>query len=313
VDLESSSHNLGAYWNNDWKLDSAWTVKPGLRLDYFSTIKKGYVAPRFSVKRNFNPFQSLRLATGLYFQPPREQETAREVGNPVLRAPRATHVALSYEDDLRRGSSRGFIVTGGPFYKKLDYLVSSSTDVVVRNGVATPEFYNNRGSGSAYGFETLLRYEANPWNGWLSYTLSRSNRTLPGQPTYPSANDQTHNVNLIIGRDLPRNWRIASRFRYVTGNPITPVTGSVFDSDNDSYIPLRGPYYSERVGSFFQLDVRADKKWIYNRWVLTAYLDIQNLTNRKNTESVAYAYDYSSRQDVTGLPLIPSLGLKGEF
>ncbi len=313
VDLKSQSHNLGAYWNNDWRVNSAWSVKPGIRLDYFSTVQELYVAPRFSVKRNFTPYTSLRLATGLYFQPPREQETAQEVGNPDLRAPRATHVALAYEDDLRQGSSRGFVFTGGPFYKKLDALVTASAQTVVRNGVATPEFYNNGGRGEAYGMEVLLRYEANPWNGWFSYTLSKSTRTLPGQPTYPSANDQTHNINLILGRDLSRNWRIASRFRYVTGNPNTPVTGSVFDTDNDAYIPLRGPFYSERVGSFFQLDVRVDKKWIYNRWVLTAYLDIQNLTNRKNTESVAYAYDYTSRQDVTGLPLIPSFGLKGEF
>jgi hypothetical protein len=120
-------------------------------------------------------------------------------------------------------------------------------------------------------------------------------------------------LNLIVGRDLPRNWRIAGRFRFVTGNPLTPVTGSTFDADNDAYVPIRGPYYSERVGPFYQLDIRVDKKWIYNRMILTAYLDLQNATNRKNVESVSYAYDYSKRTDVTGLPIIPSLGLKGEF
>lgn len=312
VDLSSTSHNLGAYWNNELKLE-AWTLKPGLRFDYFSTVNEGHIGPRLAIKRTLSPYRSVRLATGLYFQPPREQETAEEVGNPDLESPRAIHLALGYEDDLRRGSSKGFIFSGGPFFKSFDKLVIPSTALVTKNGVASPEFYNNDGNGRAYGLEMLARYEANPWNGWISYTIGRSTRRQPGQSNFPAAYDQTHNLNIIVGRDLPRNWRIAGRFRYVTGNPLTPVTGSAFDADNDAYVPIRGPYYSERIGPFYQLDLRADKKWIYDKIIITAYLDIQNVTNRKNVESVSYAYDYSKRTDVTGLPIIPSFGLKGEF
>ena len=313
VGVDSTTANVGAYLNNDVKLSPLWSLKPGLRFDYFHTIRESHASPRLAVKRSLTPYSSVRFATGLYYQPPREQETAERVGNPDLTSPRAIHFALGYENDLRAGSSNGFVFTGGPFYRKFERLVVPSSETVVRNGVASPEFYSNHGAGKAYGLEMLLRYEANPWTGWLSYTLGKSVRTQPGQPEYPSAYDQTHNVNVIIGRDLPRNWRVAGRFRYVTGNPFTPVIGSVFDADNDSYIPIRGPYYSQRVGAFYQLDLRADKKWVFAKFILTAYLDVQNATNHKNTESVSYAYDYSTRTDVTGLPIIPSLGVKGEF
>jgi hypothetical protein len=313
VGVVSTSQNLGSYWNNDVRLSPEWSLKPGLRFDYFSAINEPHVSPRFAVKRALTPFSSLRFATGLYYQPPRPQETAKGVGNPNLTSPRAIHFAIGYENDFRKGSSDGVIFTGGPFYRRFDHLVVPSTAVVTKNGVAAPEFYNNEGTGRAYGVEMLLRYEANPWNAWLSYTLGRSTREQLGQPTYPSAYDQTHNLNIIVGRDLPRNWRIAGRFRYVTGNPITPIVGSSFDSDNDAYVPIRGPYYSERIGPFYQLDLRADKKWIMNKYILTAYLDIQNATNHKNVENVSYSYDYSTRTDVTGLPIIPSFGLKGEF
>jgi len=313
VGISSTSSNLGSYWNNDLQISPEWSIRPGLRFDYFSAVNESHLSPRFAIKRTLTPFQSLRFATGLYYQPPQAQETADQVGNPNLTAPHAIHLAAGYEEDFRRGSSKGFIFTGGPFYRKFENLVVPSTALVAKNGVAQPEFYNNSGNGRAYGLEMLLRYEANPWNAWLSYTLGKSTRQQPGQPEYPSAYDQTHNLNLIVGRDLPKNWRVSGRFRYVTGNPITPVTGSTFDSDNDSYIPIRGPYYSERVNAFYQLDVRADKKWIMNDFILTAYLDIQNATNHKNVESVSYAYDYSTRTDVTGLPIIPSFGIKGEF
>jgi hypothetical protein len=313
VNIRSSSHNLGFYWNNDVKLSPKWSVKPGVRFDYFTRIEEAHPAPRFAIRRELTDYSSLRLATGLYFQPPRPQETADEVGNPGLTAPRATHLALTYEQDFREGSSNGWIYQGGPFFRKFEKLVLPSSAIVNRGGVAQPEYYNNDGKGLAFGYEMLLRYEANPWTGWLSYTVSRSTRRQPGQPWYPSAYDQTHNVNLIVGRDLPRNWRISSRFRFVTGNPLTPVTGAIFDADNDAYIPVRGPYYSTRVNPFYQLDIRFDKRWIYDRMILTAYLDVQNATNRKNVESVDYAYDYSKRADVTGLPILPSFGLKGEF
>ncbi len=313
VGIVSTSQNVGAYLNNDLRLSTAWSLKPGLRFDYFSAINEAHVSPRFAIKRALTPFRSFRFATGLYYQPPQPQETSDQVGNPNLTAPRATHLAIGYEEDFRAGSSNGFIFTGGPFYRKFDHLVIPSTALVTKNGVASPEFYNNGGTGHAYGLEMLLRLEANPWNGWLSYTIGRSIRESPGQPTYPSAYDQTHNFNLIVGRDLPRNWRVAGRFRYVTGNPITPVIGATFDADNDAYVPIRGPYYSERVGPFYQLDIRADKKWIFNTLILTAYLDVQNATNHKNVENVSYSYDYSKRTDVTGLPIIPSFGVKGEF
>lgn len=313
VAIRSSSHNLGFFWNNEWRMTSDWTLKPGLRFDSFSRIGETHLSPRFAIKRSLSAFRSIRFASGLYYQSPREQETATEVGNPDLKAPHALHLALGYEDDFRRGSSSGWIFSGGPFLRDFKDLVVTSTAMITRNGVSVPEFYSNQGGGKAYGLEMLLRYEANPWNGWLSYTLGRSTRTRPGQAEYPSQYDQTHNLNLIVGRDLPRNWRIAGRFRYVTGNPNTPVVGSSFDADNDAYVPIRGPFYSERIGAFYQLDLRVDKKWIYDRMILTAYLDLQNATNHKNVENVSYAYDYSKRADAKGLPLIPSIGLKGEF
>lgn len=313
IGVNTASHNLGFYWNNDLKLTETWTLKPGSRVDYFSSVNSILVSPRFAVRKALTPYQSLRLATGLYFQPPTGQQTAPDVGNPDLKAPRSVHLAATYERDFREGSSNGWSFSGGPFLKRFDRLVTPSVSTVIRNGSAVPEYYNNLGKGRALGLEALLRLDANPWNGWLSYTVSRSTRKEPGQSSYPAAYDQTHNINLIIGRDLPKNWRVAGRLRYVTGNPLTPVNGSVFDSDNDSYIPVRGPYYSTRVNSFYQLDIRADKKWIYDRMIITAYLDVQNVTNTKNVESVSYAYDFSKRSDVTGLPIIPSIGLKGEF
>jgi hypothetical protein len=65
---------------------------------------------------------------------------------------------------------------------------------------------------------------------------------------------------------------------------------------------------------FHQLDVRVDKTWRYQHGVkMSAYLDVQNVYNQGNVEGPSYNYNYTLRTYATGLPLIPSLGLRVEF
>jgi hypothetical protein len=125
--------------------------------------------------------------------------------------------------------------------------------------------------------------------------------------------DQTHILTILGQYKFNARWELGVRWRYVTGNPQTPVVGSVYDNDDDVYVPIYGATNSTREPAFHQLDVRLDKHWIFDDWILTAYLDVQNAYNRKNPEGVRYNYDYTQSDTVDGLPLIPSFGLRGEF
>jgi len=80
-----------------------------------------------------------------------------------------------------------------------------------------------------------------------------------------------------------------------------------------NYNPLFGAKYSDRLPPFVQLDLRVDKRWIFNRWMLNAYLDLENVFNRANPEAMQYNYDYTKKQVREGLPLYPIIGLRGEF
>ncbi len=312
--LERDVWLLGPYWRNSVKVpETAWTLMPSLRLDYFSPTRETLPQPRLAARYDASPSLYYRAATGLYRQPPLVQELARGYGNPDLKSPSALHYTAGFDKDFRGDSSDGFTLQASLFLRTFDHLVVRSTRTIDRDGVRSFENYNNEGSGRAYGTELLLRYDHKPWSGWLAYTLSRSTRQQPGQSEYVFEYDQTHNINLVGAYETSGNWRYSSRLRYVSGNPYTPVTGGVFDADNDVYLPVRGGFYSQRLSSFVQLDVRVDKKWIFDSWILTAYLDVQNATNRKNTESIGYSYDFSERQDVTGLPLLPTFGLRGDF
>jgi hypothetical protein len=102
--------------------------------------------------------------------------------------------------------------------------------------------------------------------------------------------------------------------RYSTGNPYTPLTIGYYDSSSDVYVPRpAGAPLSDRIEDFFALDVRVSKEFRYEDWLLKVYLEINNATNQQNVENVGYRYDYSERQDINGLPLVPSFGIQGVY
>lgn len=304
--------NIGLFNRHELSF-SDWTLIPGARVDRFKNSNETYLSPRFAIKNQYHPDLLLKAASGVYYQPPEPQEQDEVFGNPDIKSPRAIHFSAGFEKDFREGSLEGITWQMQFFDKWLDHLVVQSSERVSKNGVLVDQNYNNKGGGRAYGIENQWRWSNLVWDIWLSYTWSESFRWNELVPKYKHEYDQTHNLNLVGSKKLNNNWKVSSRFRYVTGNPFTPVTSSTFDSDNDVYVPGRGNLYSERYRNFYQLDLRIDKKWILDQEIWTLYLDIQNVLNTKNPESIEYSYNYKDKEFVSGLPFLPAFGIKGEF
>lgn len=314
LDTKANDPNVGLYWRNEIKpSESAWTYIPSLRFDRFKTSKENLLSPRLTIRYLWDDSLTLKAAGGMYYQAPRPQEYAENFGNPDLKSSQAVHMTLGFDKDFRAGSNEGWQWTSGFFQRNFSKLVVSSTNLISRNGETVAEVYSNEGTGFAKGIETQIKYNTGVLKTWLSYTYSESRRSDPRKSNYLFEYDQTHNMNLVAAYDYGDNWQISGRYRYVTGNPYTPIVGGVFDSDNDVYLPTRGEFFSRRNQNFSQLDLRFDKKFILQREVWSIYLDIQNILNSKNIESRRYSFDYSQEENVAGLPFLPSLGLKGEF
>jgi hypothetical protein len=107
---------------------------------------------------------------------------------------------------------------------------------------------------------------------------------------------------------------VGARFRYITGRPYTPYVGGLVDFDAGAYSPVEASEAnSARLPARHQLDLRVDKMWEFSSWKLAAYLDVQNVYNRENTEDIGYNYDFSDSQPLPGLPILPILGIRGEL
>ena len=286
-------------------------ILPGVRFDYSTRTESLAISPRLTARQGLDSQWTVKGGVGLFVQDPQPNETDENLGNPDLEPEQAVHYSAGVE--YRPLDHLLFDVTG--FYKTLFNQASPTDAVTTRGGETVPLRYDNEGKGRVVGMEVSIRHElANNFYGWLAYTLSRAERRDSGSSTYRLFDyDQTHILTLIGAYRLPRNWEISSRWRYVTGNLYTPMVGAVYDADEDEYRPIPGRVNSDRVGAFHQLDIRIDKRWIYDSWMLGAYLEILNAYSRTNPEGISYNFDYSEPEVSGGLPILPVLGLRGEF
>jgi outer membrane receptor protein involved in Fe transport len=284
-------------------------ILPGVRFDYWSETSQFTTAPRLTARYDLTKEITLKGGVGLFYQQPSIDEIDKVFGNPNLKDERAIHYSAGVE--WKPFKHILFDVTG--FYKDLQSMVSTTQASL--NGDSSAARYDNNGKGRAYGLEFVAKHDLTKrFTGWIAYTLMRSERMDSGTDYWRLFEyDQTHILTIIGTYQLPRNWQIGGRFRYVTGDPATPATTSVFDSSTNTYNPIYSSKYSTRVPAFHQLDIRLDKTWIYNKWIFTAYVDLQNVYNRSNPEQLEYNFNYQKSQYTTGFPIYPIIGLRGEL
>ncbi len=160
------------------------------------------------------------------------------------------------------------------------------------------KYLQTRSNGSAYGLELFLKRKlTNKIGGFISYTLSRSERTA-NEKHFVAPFDRTHVANAALAYDLGRNWRAGTRVIFYTGlprafNPSDPGT--------------------TRLEPFFRVDLRLEKRWQLGprAWV-SFVVEWMNATLSK--ESVGSDCTLSGCTDTRIGPItIPSIGLEGGF
>jgi hypothetical protein len=127
--------------------------------------------------------------------------------------------------------------------------------------IHTPYF--DRRVGRAYGVEVLLRKRGSGnLFGWVSYTLSRSERRYEGRWVAFDF-DRTHMLNVVLGTRLPRNWEVGGRIQFQTGRPVTSETLG---------------YNGTRLSPFYRFDMRIDKRAVWNDFMLDFYVEVLNVS-----------------------------------
>jgi TonB family protein len=307
------------YLAADWRPRDWVSLTPGMRVDWFAgrsgTFPQPRLLARFRVARTAETW--VKFGAGLYIQPPQAPYDNPVLGNPRVRPTQALHLTAGVETrPIPKWPAFKIEVNG--FYKDLRYVVVTSDALTQRDGAIRPEVYSDEGVGRVYGVDFLVKHDSPKYVfGWIAYTLTKSERQdAPNGPWRPFQYDQTHILTIVAGAHLPKDFDVGLRFRWVTGNPETPLLANgltIYASDVDTYLPQPGAPFSGRLPDFIALDLRVDKRFVMKSWILAVYLDVANVTNRANVEAFNYSYDYTRRAPITGLPIVPSLGLRASF
>jgi hypothetical protein len=250
---------------------------------------------------------TLTAGGGVYGQPPDPEDMSPVFGNPTVTVSRALHASGGGAFKLTPTLTLEAI----GFYKRL-------YDLVSRSALPSPpvaQALTQEGVGRSYGGQILLRQElVRGLFGWISYSLIRSERRdHPGEAYRLFDFDETHVLAVLASYQIGGGWEAGGRFRYTTGAPRTPVFGGFYDVAADQYQPIFGAHNAIRLPAFYQLDVRLEKSWVLRRNKLNVFLDVQNVTNRKNPEEIIYNYNFSRSAYITGLPTLAVLGARLEF
>jgi outer membrane receptor protein involved in Fe transport len=155
------------------------------------------------------------------------------------------------------------------------------------------------GEARAYGLEVLLRKNTGKLQGWLAYTLSKSEQRTSGRTEseiginnnawYNTAYDKPHDISIYTNYEINKKWSINSNFVFQTGRPTNyPIGQFVFQ---EIVIPYFGLRNLERLPNYHRIDIAATltptknkgRKW-QSEWVFSIY----NVYNRKNAASINF-------------------------
>ncbi|MBU0992824.1 MAG: TonB-dependent receptor [Proteobacteria bacterium] len=283
-----------------------WMVIPGVHALYDGHTEHGYIDPRLLAKYAWSESLTLKGALGLYSKTPPLDECTEPWGTEKLKPERSVHTVCGLEYTFTDAISLD--VQG--YYKRL-------YDMVVRIDENDPTIYDNEGQGRIYGAEIFLNHrQTDRFFGWISYSWSVSRRTDADDGERYYSIDIPNNLRAVASYKLNRNWTIGAKYTYASGTPYTDLLNveTVYDVDNDEYIPLyTGPVNNKRLKGHHQLDVRIDKMWIFDTYVLSAYLDVRNVLRQKIYIDKDYNADYTESENQESLEsVIPFifLGMK---
>ncbi|HDS07855.1 MAG TPA: hypothetical protein ENO05_09535 [Bacteroides sp.] len=155
-----------------------------------------------------------------------------------------------------------------------------------------------QGSQNAYGAELMLQKTSGRLNGWINYTLSRSEMLVAGDTEsesinhgnpYPSNYDRPHVLNLVANYHVNRRFSVASNVVFMSGRPVT-FPASLYYIKEVAYID----YYARnefRVPDYFRVDLSLTvegnlkaEKLMHSTWSFNVY----NLLGRKNPQSIFF-------------------------
>jgi hypothetical protein len=199
----------------------------------------------------------------------------------------ADQVALGYFKNIQYNA---YEFSGEVYYKTMQNQIEykNAARLIANANVESELLF---GHGRAYGLELYAKKVKGKLSGWISYTLSRTERKfneLNSGNYFPARQDRTHDVALVAIYKLGKRWTLSGNYIYNTGNAVTYPAGKYQVGGNTTYFYTernanRLPYTS-RLDISATLEGKDTGKRFHSSWSFGLY----NALNRKNPYSIDF-------------------------
>ena len=176
------------------------------------------------------------------------------------------------------------------------------------------------GKGYAYGIEFYLKKNFENLTGWLSYTLSKTERIfddINDGNSFSARQDRTHDFSITAIYKLSKWWTFSANWLYYTGDAVTFPSGKyVVDGNTLNLYTERNGY---RMPDYHRLDVGATmilSKSKTSEMSLT--FSLFNAYNQKNAYTITFKENESNPQNTEAVRLalfgvVPSITFNFNF
>lgn len=325
VTIEKRKGNeIAAYISDEWEVNDKFNLVYGLRASSFyllgpgvfpsydkdglTTSTKTYTSgqlvksyfnlePRISASYQLNEFSSFKSSYT------RNTQNLHLMSNSTASSPTDLYIMSSNNvkpeiaDQIALGYFRNFNNDNYEFstelyFKQMQNQIDyrSGTDLRGNTNVESDLLF---GDGRAFGIELFLKKRFGKLNGWVGYTLSKTERKFNDIDLgkwFNAKQDRTHDLSLVGIFKASERWTFSSTFVFNTGNAVTFPAGK-YQLNNKTvfYYPERN---SDRMPNYHRLDLSATRegkpgKKLQSSWSFGIY----NLYNRKNAYSIDFRDD----------------------
>lgn len=340
------------YFTHDYSITPRFSMRYGLRLSCFQNIGaedfytfdeayqvldtihygKGEVfnteihpEPRLAAMYRIDEVSSLKASYSRTFQ--YQQVASAATGglpfdvwfpvSPNVKPQRCDQYAVGYFRNFNHDAIETSVEL---YYKNLNHVIDFKDNALTYGNVLI-DGELRFGKGRSYGVEFLVRKNTGKLTGWISYTYSRSLRTIEGinfGKEYRSPYDRPHNFVLVASYDITPKLSVAANWIYNTGQPVTFPYGQ-YTMGGVTYAIYNGSRNESRYPAYHRMDLSLtwqlpDRRW--KRWDSELNVSVYNVYAHHNTWAVTFNQDENGgvkTQKMYLFSAVPSISYQFKF
>lgn len=327
------------YAEDEMRLSSRLSANPGLRLGLFMVGGKTYVSaqPRLSVRYDFNDRLAVkggysRMSQNVHLLTSTQLLLPMDLWVPVTENIRPM-ISDQFSVGLFYDKAGKWEMSLETYYKSIDNVLEYKDGVPLIGNSAQWQDKVESGIGRSYGAELFIRKYFGKTSGWLSYSLSKTERRFPDGiinrgEWFPYKYDRRHIVNLVVTHrfnekiDLTASWTLSSGGVVTVPIRQTVILSPVGDELHQANVTyVRGNYRlaPSHLLNFSANYHRKNRSGRESAWNVSVY-NVYNQMNPdlmvtemlNNPSSPVYTAKREVRR-VTIIPVMPSVGYTLNF